>query len=381
MENSLILNREFGLPADGFYQIAPIGEFENKAAGVVQVIDRAACDAMVARFAEDAKATNFGGVLVDFDHGSLDTTKSSEAAGWIVELQCRTRNDERRIGSKEIFTTNGEKNTKESEDDSRKSAESAKNTGLWANIRWSDVGELAVKGGRYRYVSPVWARSDCEDLGPSTGSGQCVRRVRPLRLLNLAVTNDPNLKGMVPLSNRGQKGRNDERGTMNDEADGMRNAAQAGAETTTVEKLFKWTLVANDRHCPSCASLPGQVHTADEWKAAGLIPGGGGTYCGGNCHYALVETSDPATGDLGKVDVKQVAVNNQAAKVGMREVKGISAMTNRELASYWKMLRAKENGGTPLDAQEKAFMGNSVREAVRRAIEQRRKGTMGGSAR
>ena len=43
---------------------------------------------------------------------------------------------------------------------------------------------------------PVWARSDCVDLGGG--------RVRPVRILNAAVTNDPNLKGMVPLSNRAE---------------------------------------------------------------------------------------------------------------------------------------------------------------------------------
>ena len=51
-----------------------------------------------------------------------------------------------------------------------------------------------VVGGRYRFLSPVWAKSDCEDLGND--------RLRPVRLLNAAVTNDPNLKGILPLSNR-----------------------------------------------------------------------------------------------------------------------------------------------------------------------------------
>ncbi len=38
--NCLILNREtFELPADGWYQLAPLGEFPHAAAGVVQVVD------------------------------------------------------------------------------------------------------------------------------------------------------------------------------------------------------------------------------------------------------------------------------------------------------------------------------------------------------
>ena len=94
--NILILNRDFRLPDDGWYQIAPFGEFPHGGpstgsgqAGIVQVIDREACDAMAARFAADAKIPNFAGLLVDFDHFSLDGEKRSEAAGWIVGLEAR----------------------------------------------------------------------------------------------------------------------------------------------------------------------------------------------------------------------------------------------------------------------------------------------------
>lgn len=164
--NHLILNRDFRLPDDGWYHIAPFGEFPHSGACVIQVIDQEACIAMAARFAADAKTLNFPGLLVDFDHCSLDGEKRSEAAGWILGLENREN-------------------------------------GLWAQIRWSDLGEDTVKGGRYRFLSPVWARSDCVDLGADPMSG--LDRVRPIRILNAAVTNDPNLKGMVPLSNSGQR--------------------------------------------------------------------------------------------------------------------------------------------------------------------------------
>lgn len=154
---NLLLNRDFALPGDGFYHLAPLGEFPHAKAGVVQVVDAAAVEAMSNRFREAAMGDNFAGLLVDFDHFSLDNDKSSEAAGWITEVQNRA-------------------------------------DGLWGKIRWSDVGEAAVKGGRYRFISPVWAREDCEEIGNG--------RVRPARLMNAAVTNDPNLKGITPLSNR-----------------------------------------------------------------------------------------------------------------------------------------------------------------------------------
>ena len=158
---NLILNRNFELPDDGWYQLAPLGEFPHGGAGINQVIDADACTRMVAAFENSrSKSENFPGLLIDFDHFSLDAEKHSEAAGWIADLQFRN----------------------------------AESPGLYAKIRWSDIGETSVKGGRYRFLSPVWAKADCEDLGEN--------RLRPVRLLNAAVTNDPNLKGILPLSNR-----------------------------------------------------------------------------------------------------------------------------------------------------------------------------------
>ena len=169
---NLILNRNFELPADGWHQLAPLGEFPHAAAGIVQVIDADACLRMVAAF-ENARAAseNFPGLLIDFDHFSLDAEKRSEAAGWITDLKFVPQSQSE-IGTRQ----------------------SAIPSGLFAAIRWSDTGEAAVKGGRYRFLSPVWAKGDCEDLGDN--------RLRPVRLLNAAVTNDPNLKGILPLSNR-----------------------------------------------------------------------------------------------------------------------------------------------------------------------------------
>jgi phage I-like protein len=172
---NLILNRDFKMPADGWYQFAPMGEFPHAGADVIQIVDSEACTAMSARFKADAAVANFAGLLIDFDHFSMDGSQRSEAAGWVTDMESR-------------------------------------DTGLWGKIRWSDIGEAAVKGGRYRFLSPVWARSDCVDLGPSTGSagspqagsGQVAARIRPVRMINAALTNDPNLKGLRPLSNSGQ---------------------------------------------------------------------------------------------------------------------------------------------------------------------------------
>ena len=88
--NTLILNRDtFQMPDDGWYQIAPVGEFPHSGAGVVQVVDRTACDAMVNAFRADAMKPNFAGLLIAFDHFSLDEKLKSEAAGWVVDLDAR----------------------------------------------------------------------------------------------------------------------------------------------------------------------------------------------------------------------------------------------------------------------------------------------------
>jgi hypothetical protein len=188
---NLILNRNFELPADGWHQLAPLGEFPHAAAGIVQVIDAAACTLMVAAFETVKNSSgNFPGLLIDFDHFSLDAAKHSEAAGWITDLkfvspifahQRSSADNSPATSSSESFVPSVVKNY-------------PSGAGLFAQIRWTDTGEAAVKGGRYRFLSPVWAKSDCEDLGND--------RLRPVRLLNAAVTNDPNLKGILPLSNR-----------------------------------------------------------------------------------------------------------------------------------------------------------------------------------
>lgn len=152
-----ITNRDFKLPDDGWIQVAPLGEYPNPKAGIIQVVDKEAGEAMKNRFDEESKAENFPGLLLDFDHFSSDTKTPSTAAGWLEALENRA-------------------------------------DGLWAKVRWSTDGEAAVKGGNYRLVSPVWNRSQCESLGGN--------RFRPLRLDRAALTNDPVLKGMVPVSNR-----------------------------------------------------------------------------------------------------------------------------------------------------------------------------------
>jgi len=149
---------------DGWFHIAPHGTFPHPT-GAMQVIDAEACDAMLGTFNEEARQPNFPGLLVDFDHSSHDPAQPTTAAGWIGALEHR-------------------------------------NDGLYAQIRWSDLGHQALTGGRYRLASPVWNRADCDQWTAPATDGRDVVHLRPRRLDRLALTNDPNLPGLMPLSNR-----------------------------------------------------------------------------------------------------------------------------------------------------------------------------------
>lgn len=191
----VLVNRDFKLPEDGWYQLIPKGEYPH-ASGVVQVVDDAALQAICNRFAQEARGENFPGILVDFDHFSDDPDKATEAAGWITAMEHRL--------VRGIVMENGRPMGL---------------TGIWGKVRWSDSGEAAVKGGRYRLVSPVWRVADCEKIGNG--------RVRPLRLDRVALTNDPNMKGMEPLSNRSETGKRGDGETEIDEFSPAVGAAEA----------------------------------------------------------------------------------------------------------------------------------------------------------
>lgn len=161
---ALIANRDFKLPADGWMQLFPFAEVPapiETAAGriveVVQVLDRPAAEAVLAAFREQAARPNFGGILVDFDHFSLDPNKESRSAAWIDELQVR--------------------------DD-----------GMWWKGRITNSGRTALEGGDYRFISPV-LEFPRRDYRPG-------ERVRPFALHSAGLTNDPRAKGGAPISNR-----------------------------------------------------------------------------------------------------------------------------------------------------------------------------------
>jgi hypothetical protein len=170
--NPLILNRSTGkLPDDGWYQIEVPGEHINHEARVVEVIDDKALASILNRFSRTAAQPNFGGLLVDKDHFSLDSKQTTEAMGWAMELRNRAGIPE-------------------------------------ARIDWTKLGLplIEAKPGQppaYKYFSTVYdPEKGVEKLGTRVVAGQRYTVVRPLELDRLALTNDPNNKGGKPISNR-----------------------------------------------------------------------------------------------------------------------------------------------------------------------------------
>jgi phage I-like protein len=162
--NPTILNRDFQHPSDGWYQIEPRGEHPNQAAGVVQVIDAVAADSIVNRFnaAATASALRHGNeLLIDHEHFSDQPDKESRAYGWLQELQNRA-------------------------------------DGIYGRIRWTTTGKAAVDGGDYRFFSTEYDPADIAVINSTKG----MRRIRPIRLSGLSLTNMNNNRGQKPITNR-----------------------------------------------------------------------------------------------------------------------------------------------------------------------------------
>lgn len=147
-----LFNRAGELPADSWFQVVPRGEWPHTGESGkkrLQVIDDAALEAMVNSFKPK--------LLVDQEHFSYDNEKSSEAFGWIAEVQKRS-------------------------------------DGLYGRIEWTDLGNTAITNKRYRFASPVWLPRDLQTLD--------AQKVRPTRLDSVGLTNTPNMVGILPLTNR-----------------------------------------------------------------------------------------------------------------------------------------------------------------------------------
>ena len=150
--------KEDGLPGDGLVIVC------KDMAGVVpieiQVIPHGFHKTPKGDFLNDDEAqqrvvenfkTQVNDMVIDFEHQTL-YGKEAPAAGWIKELVNKGKD------------------------------------GLWAVVEWTEKAKEYIANKEYRYVSPVFT-VDTEK-----------RNVQ--HLINVALTNQPNIDGMVPLVNK-----------------------------------------------------------------------------------------------------------------------------------------------------------------------------------
>jgi phage I-like protein len=175
-------------PADWFHLVPkgafPISRKEGQTVRTyLQVVDDLAVDAIVTAFTNRRTTSPAYRMLVDFEHASHDTSKSSSAACWVTDMVARA-------------------------------------DGVWAKGEWSDEGEAAIKNRRYRYLSPVWFPKQMQRIDAT--------RVRPIEVNDAGLTNKPNMgEALQPFWNR------------TDEAFQGREA-----ETTTADKNHMQKIIA-----------------------------------------------------------------------------------------------------------------------------------------
>jgi hypothetical protein len=163
MSKAPVSTGEFKHPSDGWYMIEPKGEHPNAPGGVIQVIDDEASQSIVNRFNTDAAAGKLRhghDMLVDHEHFKHDSEKETVAYGWLTQLQNRA-------------------------------------DGIYGQVRWTGTGKAAVDGGDYRFFSTEYLPKDLKILNDGK-----VKRVRPLRLDGLTLTNMHNNRGQRAITNR-----------------------------------------------------------------------------------------------------------------------------------------------------------------------------------
>jgi phage I-like protein len=153
-----LLNRlnEGGLDPSGWMHVCPFGEFPwtspDGKESIIQVIDAQAVRAMAASYPLDVRNS-----MVDKEHLSMTADGDTAALGW-------------------------------------GKAAKQEQTGLWVKVEWTPEGRQAVENKVYKFNSPCFSRDGLQHLGGN--------RYRVTKLGRIALTNNPNLSGQEPLTNR-----------------------------------------------------------------------------------------------------------------------------------------------------------------------------------
>jgi len=155
MKNTLfVLNREITGENMAEIQVIPFGRHDTPKGPFV--LDEAGAGEIIHSF----EATK-NDMVFDYEHQSLaDPPIPAPAAGWIKRLI-------------------------------NKGAD-----GIWAVVEWTEKARAHLAAKEYKYVSPVFLKRKADN--------------RVIRLINVALTNSPNIDGMVPLVNKSFNGWNRE---------------------------------------------------------------------------------------------------------------------------------------------------------------------------
>lgn len=160
-------------------------------------------------------------MVIDYEHQTLAGTEAP-AAGWITKLIDKGRD------------------------------------GIWAAVNWTEKAKQYLINKEYKYVSPVFLKRISDN--------------RVIRLINVALTNQPNIDGMVPLINKaGIINENKEDKKMFKELFKLLGLAETATEAdaiTAVNKLKEpVTIVANK----SVLTVLGLAEGATEAEVTGTI--------------------------------------------------------------------------------------------------------------
>jgi phage I-like protein len=109
------------------------------------------CDALSFQMVIEAYNARINDMVIDYEHQTLSGMEAP-AAGWIKELIDKGQD------------------------------------GIWARVEWTERAAQYIASKEYRYVSPVFFVRDADK--------------RVTELYNVALTNQPNIDGMVPLINK-----------------------------------------------------------------------------------------------------------------------------------------------------------------------------------
>lgn len=181
-------------PGDGWYHIERWGEHPQVSLDgkqYVQVIDDDAVRAIVEAGVPEE------GILVDVEHVSVTGVRDTRAYGWVKELAALP---------------------------------TAEGLQLCARIEWTPLGRPLVRDRIYKHFSTVYSVELCADLGGG--------RIRPLQLVGLALTNQPNNPGQRPITNSQAAPINDNK-TQNTNMEELKKiAAKLGLpEDATLEQV------------------------------------------------------------------------------------------------------------------------------------------------